>query len=50
MQENMQKLNERGEKLSSLENATEEMANEASSFREAARKLRQQQNKPWYEF
>jgi len=50
MNENMQKLQERGEKLSSLENNTEELSNESSNFLAMAKKLRQQQTKAWYEF
>ena len=48
MNETMEKLQERGEKLNRLADRTEDMVNQASEFARLAKQLNEQQKSRWF--
>lgn len=48
MAENISRLNERGERLSRLEERTADMVSDAEGFAAMAKKLAEKRNKPWW--
>lgn len=50
MEENIAKLNERGERLRKLDDTTAEMSNEADNFASMAKRIQEiQANKKWWQ-
>lgn len=50
MTENLNKLGERGQRLQTLNDKTEDMVNDAQSFATMAKQLAQQKSKRWWQF